>query len=298
MYFFRTTIIAVFLFLFFAFNAKAVNDTLTIGQAFDWKVGDTLVYRTFTWMDAGPPYGTVYSYSGNHGFAVNNRNNLSDTIVYHITWSSGNTDTLILSQLDSLITKFSYSILYPYFGGCQDLQGMPSSDSSWAHGSFNSFQPAPIDSLASNNILYPCCHGGWNILFTEKIGVRYADFGSLDFWPSGQEGGCGIKLVYYKSDSVRWIDPDFYTSIPEPSPALSFHLFPNPATDGIIVSAQNQYPINISIYDIAGKCLRTVQTTSDGSLSIHIGDFPSGYYLLKVTDQNLLSASKGFVIAR
>ncbi|MCX6198813.1 MAG: hypothetical protein NTY88_06280 [Bacteroidetes bacterium] len=99
MKFFYRKFLTVFLILLFAFYAKAVNDTLTIRQAFDLKVGDTLVY---TGWENGQFFGNQNVYQQPWGMTIINRLEFSDTIdfTYQIL-GVGFVAHLILTHLDS-----------------------------------------------------------------------------------------------------------------------------------------------------------------------------------------------------
>ena len=308
MNFFCRKIFTAFLFLSFAFNARAVNDSLTIGQAFNWKAGDTLVYDYFEVIYFPQPpqgSGTVYQHSKN-GFAVEERADFQDTIVYHLRWKNGFADTLTLTNLDTPVTKIGYSVFYPVLGGCEELPPMPTCDSSWSNCDLNtSPQPSPIDTFESLRIRYPRFESGWEMWFTEKVGLRYADFTAQAYWPGGSmgySGGCGIKLVYYKSDSLTWIDPDYYLGITETAVnQISFQLSPNPANETITLSAETETasePFNVLVYDITGACVRNIQPNSIRSLTIPVNDLSPGYYVIKVSNGNHYLPAKGFIIAR
>lgn len=307
----RKIFIAV-LFLGFAFNVKAVNDTtLTIGQVFGWKAGDTLVYDYYESVNFPyPPYGPgTFNQHNHYGFTIDTRNDFPDTIIFHIRWENGIGDSLMLTNLDTLVTKFGYSVLYPHLNlnSCSGLESMPTCDSSWSNYTFD-YIDTPIDTFASLWISFPQFESHSSISFTERVGLRHADMSALEYWPNpaptmGYSGGCGIKLIYYKSDSLTWADPEYYLSITETAANQnSLHLSPNPANETITLSAETETassePFNVLAYDITGACVRNIQTSSIRSLTIPVNDFSPGYYVIKVSNGNHHLAAKGFIIAR
>jgi uncharacterized protein (TIGR02145 family) len=71
---------------------------------------------------------------------------------------------------------------------------------------------------------------------------------------------------------------------------------PNPANSFIVVSCQltGNSPVNISIYDIAGKLVFT-ENTLPGKTGINISDLNDGVYLLKITGKDF-NATEKFVM--
>jgi glycosidase len=77
----------------------------------------------------------------------------------------------------------------------------------------------------------------------------------------------------------------------------SFHLYPVPTTDHIIIQPDHQMGKNISatISDMSGKALKHVQIT--GTTSLSVKDISPGYYVVKVTD-GVITRSGKMVIVR
>jgi uncharacterized protein YbbK (DUF523 family) len=77
----------------------------------------------------------------------------------------------------------------------------------------------------------------------------------------------------------------------------SFHLYPVPATDHIIIQPDHQMGKNISatISDMSGKALK--HATITGTTSLSVKDLSPGCYVLKVTD-GIISHSEKMVIVR
>ena len=144
------------------------------------------------------------------------------------------------------------------------------------------------------------------ISYVEKVGMSFFDYYDDKYSFMGdtflRHGGNGVYLVYYKSNSITWIDSaNYYTGIIQPLSANSFSLFPNPATDEVNITAsadESGTTFDISLFDITGKCIRTIQKTSVNKLSLKVNDLPQGFYWLRLTSDKGFSASKRFVIAR
>ncbi len=294
----------VFLFLFFAFNVRAATDTLTIGEAFDWQVGDTLMYGEYQYVNFPyPPNGPgpVHSHHPTKGFLVVGRNNFSDTIQYFIRWTTGVDDTLVFSSLDTPVTKFSYSVLYSHFGGCEYLQYAPTCDTSWVNCYMNDVPYLQIGALMVNEITHMGFETGFSATFVENIGIENAGYGAQEYWPNwpmGYAGSCGVELVYYKSVSFEWRS-QFYTSVSKIKPT-SFRLSPNPVTDELTVAFDegNHTPFDAYIYDVTGNLMCAHKNISPNMNNISVSHLPAGYYVLKLIDAHASASSKGFIIAR
>ena len=85
--------------------------------------------------------------------------------------------------------------------------------------------------------------------------------------------------------------------LPKVSDWQNLALSPTPATSQIIIETENAYPFDISLFDITGKCIRTIKSNTGNHTSINVEDLPSGYYFLKIADGNF-TTTKRFVIAR
>lgn len=303
MKFFRPKFLTALLFLFFAFNAKAVNDTLTIGQVFDLKVGDSLYYRSYEFFECHPFPGatsTCYQYQPIGGFTVISKQITGDTLTYILQClTSLAQDTVRLNNLNSSITTYKGPLDQPFI--CAPFNVYALCDSNAISCSFNS---GSIISRMSNAINVGYFESGQTVEFLEKVGLFSSRYSALEYiWMGGSmgiPGGNGIDLVYYKSDSSLWIDSAvyFYNSISSPTPAPTFRLYPNPATDELTITTENQTPADIYIYDMLGNCVLTHKNFSGNMISLKVNHLPPGYYLLKLTDQHGLSSSKGFIIAR
>ncbi len=79
---------------------------------------------------------------------------------------------------------------------------------------------------------------------------------------------------------------------------LDFRLYPNPATDELTITTETNEPVDVSVYDMLGNELRSIQNSSANSIKVKVSDLSAGCYLLKLTSSRGLSSSKGFIIAR
>lgn len=298
MNFFCRKTFTAFLFLSFAFNARAVNDTLTIQQAFDWKVGDSLYYRPYEFFQCHPAPGvnsTCYQYYPLRGFTVSSRQTLGDTIQFVLQCTENPmADTVMVSHLDSGITAF------PGMSVCYIIFETAVCDSGAISCSFNSL--FWLGALKGNTISIGYHETGVTSTYLEKIGVFTSQYSALEY-QMGVPGGNGVSLAYYKSDSITWIDSTlfYYNNISEQTTTPTFQLSPNPANETITLNAEksaSSEPFNVLVYDITGACVRNIQPNSIRSLTIPVNDLSPGYYVIKVSNGNHYLAAKGFIIAR
>jgi hypothetical protein len=90
------------------------------------------------------------------------------------------------------------------------------------------------------------------------------------------------------------------SAISEIEQATAYTIYPNPASTAIFISNKKPLaaPITIVIYDISGRCLQTISQTITGTLAIPVQEFLPGYYLVKITDENLNTTTGKFSIVR
>ncbi|HLP50803.1 MAG TPA: T9SS type A sorting domain-containing protein [Chitinophagales bacterium] len=299
-------IVFCLVFIWLGYISKASNDTLTIGRVFDWKAGDSLVYDFYEHISyPTPPNGPgVINQHSKRLLYVESRTQLNDTLIYKIRWQYGMLDSLLLSNSDTSVTKLSYSVLYSFMQNwCRPLETMPTVDSSWANAQFNGQPVSPIDTLSSIWISYPQFETFYSISFTERVGLRHAYFNALEYIPGissfqGYYGGCGVKLVRYKSDSLTWTDPDFYLSIAPIYTEPNFGVYPNPATNSVSISWSGVGALDVFIYDLAGSSVLNNAGVLNSPVQIKLDNIPNGYYLVKVSDRHGFTRAKSLVVAK
>ncbi len=124
--------------------------------------------------------------------------------------------------------------------------------------------------------LYNLCNGTYTV---------YVDF----------QGGqtCGAYLVCYPMYlSATKLDEKLKANI------SSIKLFPNPATDILSVSAENDFT-QIKIINNLGQVIYEEDFISkDKNAVLKIKDLPTGIYILNLINNKSESASKRFVISR
>ncbi len=78
-------------------------------------------------------------------------------------------------------------------------------------------------------------------------------------------------------------------------PDYSFNLYPNPATDKIVINISKglEYKYNYAIYSILGRSVKEGELAADGT--INLASLQAGYYTLLIRNQNNRAVSKSFV---
>ena len=294
-FFYRQLFVAL-LFCICAFNARAVNDTLTVGQIFNWQVGDSFIYRPHRVYI--PPAQLVYAPLT--GFSVVSRADYNDTIDYEVNYINPNqTKHFIFSRKDSLMYHYGK----PIFTNTLVLGAAVTICDTQAHCVLNFYTDSVINGAAS--IYHSTTHpmGASYRFYThysERIGITHYEYYSADPGPGDFIDSHGFDLVYYKSGNTTWMDSALYyvVGISEQTPTPTFSLSPNPTTDQLTITADNQTPVTVSVYSTVGVLMATYQKPDAGALTIPVGNLPPAYYLLRLTDSRGLSASGKFVIVK
>lgn len=286
MKFFCRKFLTAFMFLFFAFNAKAVNDTLTIGQAFDWSVGDTLIYRQYFETVFAQP---IITYQGLKGFTVTARTDYTDSIVYQVKYIDNTPDSIVINMIDSPVTAFKLN------------NSLVASTLQCDTYALDCQLDSHIDSINSFLTTYFYVYTqdvGSCATFKEKVGLWNRGFLGNGF--QVPPVGNGIFLVYYSSGSFSWMDTALYNGISEQiqQGTTSFHLFPNPASDELTITTEAEDVYSVLVYDIMGNCVAAPKNFFDNLFHIKVNHLAAGYYYLKLTGVHSYSTTKGFIVAR
>lgn len=110
-------------------------------------------------------------------------------------------------------------------------------------------------------------------------------------------GGEARKLVYYKKGTTTWGSPLTITSSDEYREKTTISVFPNPASDFIIIGLPDlNPPVFFELTDISGRTILTKSIDSPGQ-RINIMDLNAGIYLYKLRTGNTLLET-GRVIIR
>ncbi len=258
-----------------------------MGQAFDWSVGDTFVYKAektiIEIIPTGGGTSTTNTYRSNEtpGFVVESRTDLSDSIIYGYRYFDDTVVTNFLvpnkNQPLTSVTTVDLELGYcSYYG---------------IGSNFLSFADPELNHLITDTSSWAIQNAYQSCAFTERVGLKNWHY----FTPTGNGSyNCLLKLVYYKSASNGFI----YSDIAEQTPAASFILYPNPATDELTITTETNEPVDVSVYDMLGKQLRSIPNSAANSIQVKVSDLSAGYYLLKLTSNRGISSTKGFIIAR
>ena len=75
-------------------------------------------------------------------------------------------------------------------------------------------------------------------------------------------------------------------------------IFPNPASDVVSVTIENQYLLTHNVYIVSsdGRIHRSIEDTYESSLSFSISNLSSGIYFVKVIAGNYISTQKLILI--
>jgi len=96
--------------------------------------------------------------------------------------------------------------------------------------------------------------------------------------------------VAQNGNAIRCIE-DVTASIENFSFQNEIQIFPNPATDRVIISLKEIRNYHISIYDMMGKSIYE-QNLEDHMNYIEIGGLPKGTYLIKLISENQVVSYK------
>jgi len=292
-------VLPVFLFLFFAFNAKAVNDTLTIGQVFNWQVGDSFTYRYHQVI-----LGQGLVYAPLVGFTVVSRTDYPDSIDYLVAYFNNyqpnQTKHFTFPKMDTVVNRYNKQ-----FFASTPLSAPPTICTGQLNSVLSTYTDSIINSLPAMycEISYPDTQGNvplwWHTHYAEGIGITHHEYGDVgpvevaDF-PDYH----GYDLAYYRKGNTTWMDSTLYIYLGTNNAAPSaFRLTPNPANSQLTITTETNEPVDVFVYDMLGDCVLTVKNCTVGSNYVKTEAFPQGYYVLKLTDRHGLSSSKGFIIA-
>lgn len=113
------------------------------------------------------------------------------------------------------------------------------------------------------------------------------DWGS--FTPTNKLKGLYIDNIKVKSGSV---------AIEENNSALNWKIFPNPASDELIISLENKLKeSNIAILDITGKLIFSTVEKVNSQLKVNTSGFPNGIYFVQIQNDQFTGIKK-VVIAK
>lgn len=267
--------------------SKASNDTLTVGEVYNWKIGDSIVYN-MGWSRDYETMNPSCQDAGGGGliwYVVLDRQETVDSILYTLRTVQNSVVSLDLPYKDSSITHLKFIPL-----SCTD-------DGKWIPW-LNLFTYPEADSLS-------ILHSSWSsvaedygeVKFKKQLGLLYLqsagisnsyNSGSCDFYYL-YDYACSINLVYFESDSLEWIDSAFYfhTNIAEAITEPVFDVYPNPGGDLVIIKAISFYyteDVMVKLTSMNGEEVY-VDPWNDynkETKTINLAELPKGVYVLSI----------------
>jgi hypothetical protein len=171
------------------------------------------------------------------------------------------------------------------------------------------FQIDSVDTIEYQGVLRRTLYSHWhngalrgNDVWIEGIG---SNRGPLGVWHMYSGPGHHSVLCQASENSfVKFHTNDelanncsYYSSSEEPS-FLSYHIYPNPTNDKLIINPENHAAIDVSVYDISGNCLLVQKNVFSFPAGISIKHLSQGYYILKLINPEGISFSSRFVITK
>lgn len=270
-------------------GSKAQND-LTIGDVFDFSIGDKFHYNVNTgsqgygidkvtitdkWMSAGND--SVF-YVREHNFVRNTGK--PDANQNPILEFSNRTDTVYYTDLDSIVEKFERFLPWPLSDGAWDTTKVK----------LNIFEKTTFQGQieANNYKLYEDNNqvefSTFQVTFGKGIGeVMRAYYDSQN----GNDVPGNYSLIYaYKSGQSKGYGTPSTLSI-QPTETADINVYPIPAGKTLIINCSSLIT-SIQIIDIQGRVVKVINANSSMS-NINTEELQNGVYYLR------LSTNKGVI---
>lgn len=152
----------------------------------------------------------------------------------------------------------------------------------------NYFEPVP--ELLSDTLVTETCAANFYYEFKEGVGLIYSSLSDFEY-------GKSSKLVGYIKgiDTVGIIshDADILISTEEIVEDFSLvNIFPNPSRSGKFeISFNSTEKFNLDIFDINGRKIHSSpKAIINNNTSINLNNYPSGIYILRLSNQNSLKS--------
>jgi endonuclease I len=149
----------------------------------------------------------------------------------------------------------------------------------------------------TNNTQFPA--------FEEWVVTMLLDWHTNDAVSDKERNRNNLIFEDFQGNRNPFIDnPEYVIKIWASDPSSSnlntintkLELFPNPAHDFINVTLSKSGFYNITIYNLIGTAVHSIESSVSTKTEIGVSDLPNGLYLLQVKGENL-SITKRFVIA-
>lgn len=148
-----------------------------------------------------------------------------------------------------------------------------------------------------NNILLPPS------VANTQIGKGYATF-KVKLKPGFAIGDIipNTASIYFDNNPAiitNTFNTEFIASLTnEDINAGTFSVYPNPTNSNVQVSLQNSTDAiqNITIYDVLGKSVKTINKLLSNEISVDVSNFSKGIYFIEITTNNNLKSTKKLVV--
>jgi len=260
-------------------SAKAQTGLPSIGSVYNYAQGDSFLFKL---TDINTNQVVMYV---SRAVLSRDDSHYPDSIIYSIEESFLDTNGLNPEVWDT-VRKVFYNCndtIFPYNGfiSCQE-----NTDSCYAMSAIST----TTDSLFPGTTVYHADFGcgwwnsGWNNA-AEGLGIVHAYTACGDFVLEQYD----ILMVHYYKAPVG------IPHLTDDGPGI--HLFPNPATNSIIITAHEKMSgSRFTILDMTGKIIMTAKLPSPDYL-LPLTDIANGVYFITF-ENNAESSTKKFIVSR
>lgn len=84
---------------------------------------------------------------------------------------------------------------------------------------------------------------------------------------------------------------DTITKVESP-PAIAVEIYPNPASEQLVVDLEKTQAVQIELYNAIGSRVITMNTSNNSRITMDVSSFPEGTYFLHITAKQGLSTKK------
>ena len=240
------------------------QDTLTIGQIFDFDINDE--FHSHQTYPSGPPNATRMKIIGK-SFSTD-----SDTVFYVMAFNNYYT----VANPPVLEYHFSVDTTSVYYTNLDSIVMCTAGDSSCTLDFGQTICGVPTEEISySNGKFYLGVGYGKGLGETRGYGV---DLGS---------GGFASEMFYFKKDTMECGSPDLTTSIESHSWSSAMaEISPNPFTDRVDLRIAGDWlPCNITVFDAKGATV--FRTAVDQHRNIALDNMMAkGVYIIKIEAPN------------
>lgn len=295
----KTNLRKTILFLFIIYLTNDVKSQVWCPSGATWHYG-------FQTVDSDGYY--KFKYVGDTILSSTSCKKIEKTLVYYNFWSFGydttilgyeytysDTDKVFLWRFNAFYALYDFSaivgdtLLVPgnnQYVGCDTIGYVKVDSTGTMTINSQSLRYYAVSNLTGSN-------WGWNCRIVEKIGPLYNySGGALNYFLPVKLDACGMVLdEVAEGGTFRCYEDDVFptfSSITQPceytlnsneivSEKLGFKIFPNPASENIVIESNNQ--LTLLIQDVLGKQLKQISITQIRT-EISISDLSNGVYFI------------------